>query len=132
LRGSPGLAGQYEIVHGESPDGATYSGTVQMARQGRIHDMRWYLPDLAYVGRGIRVGDLLVVGYARGKAPGIVAYCMTSENGNGVWSYGEARGLGKEVISRSGEKDAIGQSDTGTTEADCKTPVEGDLALGPS
>jgi hypothetical protein len=132
LRGSPGLAGRYEIVHGENPDGGTYSGTVEMTRQGRIHDLRWYVPKLAYVGRGIRVGDLLVVGYARGKAPGIVAYCMTSENGKGVWSYGGARGLGTEVISRSGNKDAPGQSDGVTVEPDCKALTEGDVALSPS
>ena len=131
LRGSPGLAGQYEIVHGENPDGVAYSGTVQMVRQGRIHDLRWYLPDLAYVGRGIRIGDLLVVGYGRGKAPGIVAYCMTSEDGKGVWSYGAAKGLGKEVIRRSRE-DANGQSDTATTESDCTTSAEGDLAFAPA
>jgi hypothetical protein len=132
LRGSPDLVGQYEIVQGEGPDGGTYSGTVQMVRQGRIHDMRWYLPDLTFVGRGLRLGDLLVVAYARGQAPGIVAYCMTSETGKGVWSYGKARGIGTEVISRSLKKEAFGPSDIISIESDCKTLIGGDLALGPS
>ena len=49
-----------------------------------------------------------------------------------MWSYGKARGIGTEVISRSLKKDAFGQSDIVSIESDCKTVIEGDLALGPS
>jgi hypothetical protein len=120
LKGSPMLAGSYEIALGENPDGSTYSGHVEIAHAGRLYELRWYLPDLTYVGRGVRLGDRLVVGYASRGAPGVVAYCMTDDDGKGVWSYGNAKGMGTELISRSVKKDAFGSADIVSIELACK------------
>jgi hypothetical protein len=132
LTGSSSLAGRYEISVGENPDGSTYSGAVEMERRGRIYEMRWYMPGLTYVGRGVRLGDVLIVGYGSSIAPGVVGYCMTSENGKGVWSYGEAKGFGTEAISRGIKKDAFGSADIGSIESACKDLVERSLVVDAS
>lgn len=131
LKGSESLAGSYEIAVGENPDGSSYSGVVQMERRGRIFELRWYMPALTYVGRGVQVGDVLVVGYGSRVAPGIVAYCMTTENGKGLWSYGEAKGIGTEVISRGIRKEAFGTADMASIEVECNDLVDGSLAMAP-
>jgi len=105
LKGSPGLDGRYEVTLGENPGGGggKYSGHVEIARHGQTYDVRWFLPGPAYIGQGIRIGDVLVVGYSKGTAAGVIAYCMTEDGGQGLWSFGESRSLGEETISRSEE-----------------------------
>ena len=102
LKGSSSLSGRYDITLGQQPNsGGRYSGQVEIKRTGETYELQWFLPNPSYVGRGIRVGDLLVVGYGP-ESPGVVAYCMTDQGGDGVWSYGASRGLGREVIAREG------------------------------
>jgi hypothetical protein len=99
LKGSPGLAGDYAITLGENPDDVTnYGGRVRMERRGDVYRVSWYTPDLSYVGNGIRIGDVLVVGYAAGQVPGTVAYCLGKDGLLGVWTYGGQAELGKEVL----------------------------------
>jgi hypothetical protein len=112
LKGSSQLSGRYAITLGQNPDnGSKYTGEVEIKRTGETYELRWFTPDPSAVGRGIKVGDLLVVGYGP-ESPGVVAYCMTEEGGDGVWSYGESRGLGREVIAHQG-------ADTATIAAAC-------------
>lgn len=105
LKGSPGLDGRYEVTLGENPGGrgSKYSGHVEIARRGQTYDVRWFLPGPAYIGQGIRIGDVLAVGYSKGTAPGVIAYCMTENGGQGLWSFGDSKSLGEETISRSKE-----------------------------
>lgn len=104
LKGRAGLDGRYEVTLGENPGGrGSYTGYVEMARHGDTYELRWFVPTFAYMGQGLRVGDVLVVGYSGGKAPGVIAYCMTADGGQGIWSYGDAKSLGTETISRSAE-----------------------------
>ena len=119
LAGPENLNGSYDIVVGENPDGSSYKGHVEITRTGKTYWLRWYLPELTYVGRGVRVGDKLVVGYASRIAPGVVAYCMMGENGKGVWSFGNANGLGTELISQNLNKDAFGESNMNAIESRC-------------
>lgn len=101
LKGSPELSGDYEITLGENPDGMTnYDGRVHMERRGDTLQVSWYTPRLAYVGNGIRIGDILIVGYALGPAPGTVAYCVLDGGLRGVWTYGETGRLGSEALTR--------------------------------
>jgi hypothetical protein len=104
LEGSPDLDGRYEVTLGWNPDRrSTYSGHVEIDRNAETYDVRWFLPDLVFVGKGVRVGDVLVVGYSARTAPGVIAYCMTEDGGQGIWSHGSAGGLGSEVIARNGK-----------------------------
>jgi hypothetical protein len=103
LKGSPDLAGRYQITLGENPDNMTnYDGHVEIARQGDTYRLEWFTPDLSAVGNGIRLGDILVVGYAVGQAPGTVGYCVTEMGLLGLWSFGQETALGKEVLRRQG------------------------------
>ena len=103
LSGSPDLAGRYRITLGENPDNMTnYDGQVEITRQGDAYHVEWFTPDLSAVGNGVRLGDILVVGYAAGQAPGTVGYCVTPTGLLGAWTFGEATALGKEVLRRQG------------------------------
>lgn len=101
LKGSPDLAGEYDITLGENPDDMTnYGGHVRMERHGDVYRVSWYTPDLSYIGNGIRIGDVLVVGYAIDGAPGTVGYCVENEGLRGIWTFGTAADLGKELLTR--------------------------------
>ena len=124
LKGSPDLAGEYTITLGENPDDMTnYGGRVRMERHGDMYRLSWYTPDLSYVGNGIRIGDVLVVGYALGAAPGTVGYCVGESGLLGIWTYGSQGELGKEVLKR---RTNATQSDSQSGEAShCKPPQFG-------
>jgi hypothetical protein len=118
LKGSPELIGEYKITLGENPDDLTnYSGTVRMERHGDVYQVAWYTPKLSYIGNGIRIGDVLVVGYAIGEAPGTVAYCLGKSGLLGVWSFGGQATLGKEVLKR--HSDASQPEADGSAPGDC-------------
>ncbi|HSE74117.1 MAG TPA: hypothetical protein VLB05_06375 [Dongiaceae bacterium] len=104
LKGSPDLAGEYQITLGENPDDMTnYGGRVRMERRGDHYRVSWYTPGLSYIGNGIRIGDVLVVGYALGEAPGTVGYCVGNDGLRGVWTYGSQVELGRESLKRGAQ-----------------------------
>jgi hypothetical protein len=101
LKGSPDLTGDYEITLGENPDGLTnYDGHVHMERHGDVVQLAWYTPQLSYVGNGVRIGDLLVVGYALQRAPGTIGYCVERSGLHGFWTYGDEAALAHEMLKR--------------------------------
>ncbi len=117
LKGSEDLQGRYEVILGQNPEHhGRYGGYVEIDHNGPTYELRWFVPALAFVGKGVRVGDVLVVGYSSTVAPGVIAYCLTKNGGAGVWSHGRAEGLGAEVIARDGT--AIG--DLASGQPDCK------------
>lgn len=52
--------------------------------------MTWHTSGASYDGVGLRIGDVLVAGYAIGFAPGIVAYCADEGLLTGMVTYGHA------------------------------------------
>lgn len=101
LVGPASLEGRFEIVLGENPGGHShYRGHVIVERRGDIHHFHWYTPTDSYVGNGVRIGDVMVVGYALGRAPGTVAYCIQGGELDGRWSYGEDTRVGRETLVR--------------------------------
>jgi hypothetical protein len=106
LEGSATLGGSYKITLGQNRDGTTnYTGEVIIKPDGDTYLMAWMVPKLAYVGRGVRIGDVLVVAYGRGqdprKLPGVVAYKINDANTmDGVWATPGANATGTETLKR--------------------------------
>lgn len=101
LLGPNSLEGRFEIALGQNPGGRTnYTGYVNVERHGDTFHFHWYAPTDSYVGNGIRIGDIMVVGYALHRPPGTVAYCVRGENLEGVWTHGEDTRLGRETLRR--------------------------------
>ena len=97
LQGSPTLEGRYAIAHSLTADGRIYhSGYVEIVRSGDTYQMTWYTPTLSYEGVGLRIGDVLVAGYARGFAPGVIAYCADQEVLTGIGTYGHVGTVGAD------------------------------------
>jgi hypothetical protein len=87
------LTGVY-ACEGTNPDGATYSGVVEIVRIKDTYLVRWTMPnDSQVVGVGILSGGQLSVSYY-GGTPSLVVYSV-GENGqlNGKWTAGGAEGL---------------------------------------
>ena len=87
------VAGVYQC-EGTNPDGATYSGIVEIVRIKDTYLIRWTMPnDSQVVGVGILSGDLLSVSYY-GGTPSLVVYSVV-ESGQlkGKWTAGGAEGF---------------------------------------
>lgn len=103
LQGSPALEGRYAITHSLTADGQTFhAGYVEMVHRGDTYQMTWYTPTLSHEGVGLRVGDVLVAGYARGFAPGVIAYCADRGLLTGVGTYGHVGSIGADRMVRVG------------------------------
>src|SRR5262245_54497150 len=92
------LVGTY-ACEGTNPDGATYSGIVEIVRLKDTYLVRWTMPnDSQVVGVGIFSGNQLAVSYY-GGTPALVVYSV-AEGGklNGKWTAGGADG---EVFSET-------------------------------
>jgi hypothetical protein len=101
LLGPASLEGRFEIILGEHPGGRShYTGYVDVDRRGDTYYFHWYAPRDSYVGNGIRIGDIMVVGYAIGRAPGTIAYCVRGGELDGAWAYGQDARLGREMLHR--------------------------------
>ena len=100
------LGGTYKITLGQNRDGTTnYTGEVIIKPDGPTFLVAWMVPKLAYVGRGVRIGDVLVVAYGRStdpkKLPGVVAYQIEDADAMvGVWATAGASATGTESLKR--------------------------------
>lgn len=85
-----------------APGGSSYSGTVTVVRKGDVYEVTWDV-GAKYVGTGVRVGDVLSVGYTDEKRSwfGIVAYRI--EKGGvltGTWCSLLETSAGREKLVR--------------------------------
>jgi hypothetical protein len=106
LEGPENLSGTYKITLGQNRDGTTnYTGEVIIKPEGDTYLLAWMVPELAYVGRGVRIGDVLVVAYGQGqdpsKLPGVVAYKIDDPNSmSGIWATAGSPKTGTETLTR--------------------------------
>ena len=97
LDGPEGLDGNFVISLGLNPGGSHYYGKVSIHRAGRIYSVNWYTEQLRYIGTGVLVGDIFVVGYAADHRSEVAAYCLRSVNaGDGITADITDGGLGAE------------------------------------
>jgi hypothetical protein len=122
LRGPAALEGRYEIVRSIDAGGAVYhSGHVEIEHRGDTYQMTWYTPERSFEGVGLRIGDVLVAGYARGFAPGLVAYCIDQDVLTGISTYGHSGTIGVDRMLRAGTDNA----DTAAQPSDhCRAAID--------
>lgn len=121
LRGPPALEGRYDIVRSVDAGGATYhSGHVEIEHRGDTYQMIWYTPERSFEGVGLRIGDVLVAGYAKGFAPGLVAYCIDGDVLTGVSTYGHSGTIGADRLLRAG----TGSADTAQPSDYCRAAID--------
>jgi hypothetical protein len=122
LEGSPALEGRYDIARSLDAHGATYhSGYVEIVRRGDTYQMTWFTPLHTYDGVGLRVGDVLVAGYARGFAPGLIAYCADQGLLTGVVTYGQVGTVGADRMTQVNHD---GSKPSAEPSAHCRDAVE--------
>ncbi len=102
LRGAPGLEGRYDIVGGEGGDLVEGAGSLEITHQGDTYQLVWRAPDQIYEGVGLRIGDVLIAGFARGFAPALVAYCADAHVLTGLATYGHSGTVTPDRLVRAG------------------------------
>lgn len=101
LEGSPALEGRYIIARSRDGNGRSYhSGYVEIVRLGDTYQMTWFTPERSFEGVGLRIGDVLVAGYAHGFAPGVIAYCADAGLLTGIATYGHTGLIGADRMKR--------------------------------
>jgi hypothetical protein len=128
LIGSSNLEGRFDVMLGENPGGGShYRGHVMIDPRGETYYFHWYTPTDSYVGNGVRLGNIMVVGYAMGRAPGTIAYCLRGDRMEGLWSYAAETRTGRELLRPPGESapDNSGAATAGA--GDCAATI----AAGP-
>jgi hypothetical protein len=98
LSGPAGLEGAYAITLGLNPNQSRYAGSVEIRRTGQTYMVDWSTPDVSYVGTGVMIGDILVVGYARDYRPRVWAYCVDGPIFAGLTAAGEDRVAVPEIL----------------------------------
>lgn len=98
LQGAPGLEGRYDILRSD----AGAAGHIEIARQGDTYQITWHTAEETYDGAGLRVGDVLIAGFARGFAPAIVAYCADAHVLTGLATYGHSGTVTPDRLVQSG------------------------------
>jgi hypothetical protein len=131
LEGPASLEGRFEIALGENPGGgSSYRGHVNIERRGETFVFHWYAPSDSAIGNGIRIGDIMVVGYARGRAPGTVAYCIDGGNLDGVWASGSSARLAQETLRRQSDAGPADQPAGSGTECGGTVAMQWPPAVG--
>jgi hypothetical protein len=103
LAGPFDLNGRYQITLSQNPFGQPYyAGTVEIEPHGDAYRVRWYTPELAYEGTGVRLGDVFVAAYSQRGAPGVVAYCIGLDRLIGVGARFERKTLSDQTMHRVG------------------------------
>ncbi len=100
------LSGNYQ-ASGTNPGGkGSYTGTVQITKNGDSYRMVWEV-GTSYVGTGIVTGEYLSVAYADtgGNWFGVVVYKILQDGKRleGKWCGHEGTVLGKETLTRKTE-----------------------------
>lgn len=107
-----GPEGTYK-VQGSNPDGTTYTGLVQVTRNGETYNVVWKIGDTEFVGTGLGakfIGEkfqmgpasaedsALSVGYISGRSFGMAMYFkQPDETWLGVWTFGGSDKSAPEV-----------------------------------
>ncbi|GAB2177881.1 hypothetical protein [Dongia sp. agr-C8] len=101
LDGPEGLEGSFDITLGRNPDGSDYGGRVEIRRAGAIYLVDWYTPKLRYIGTGVLMGNVFVVGYGEQHRSGVAAYCMQSvRQVEGITGAAADAAVGAEILWR--------------------------------
>ena len=103
LDGGANLEGYYKISLGMRPDRGQYEGHVEIEHTGQTYLVDWYAPSAHYIGIGVLMGDVFVVGYASKHRPGVAAFCVNSTIYPGVTATGEDSALGAEILWAHGK-----------------------------
>lgn len=102
--GLPNLAGVYTIEKGFGPDGASYSGTCDLAVTGELHVLMWHVGKDTFRGLGIRTGDVLSVGFSTAQTGsfGVVQYRVEGNRLVGRWAEWSQKlpALGGETLTK--------------------------------
>ena len=93
-----GLEGAYTIVESKNLKGETYTGSVEITKVGKTYRLAWKTTAGNYRGIGIRIGNVLAVGFGPGGT-GVVAYMRDGKAVNGLWASCPSGQLGTEVLT---------------------------------
>jgi hypothetical protein len=104
LPATPQQVGEYELTGPASLDGVYrfvngMKGNVTIKPNGDSYEIAWNLTSGTYTGVGVKMGDTLVaVSGSTDQLFGAVAYHLSSERLQGIWTVAGQNGVGTEVL----------------------------------
>jgi hypothetical protein len=104
LPATPQQVGEYQLNGPASLDGIYrfangMKGNVTIKPNGDSYDIVWNLPAGTYTGVGVKMGDRLVaVSGSTDQLFGAVAYHLSGERLQGIWTVAGQNGVGTEVL----------------------------------
>lgn len=98
LSGPTGLNGTYAITLGLNNNLTRYSGSVTIRKTDQTYQVDWATPNPSYVGTGIMIGNIFVVGYGSRERPRVWAYCVAGPIFDGLSATGEDHVVAPEII----------------------------------
>lgn len=94
------VAGDYKILAARTPEGGTYTGTLNVAARGPYYKLLWEIPGRPSLsGVGIADGSLFGVGWSSGVGYGVMIYKVGPDRLRGRWvSFNTYDKLGTEEL----------------------------------
>lgn len=94
------VAGDYKILAARTPDGGTYTGTLNVAARGPYYKLLWEIPGRPSLsGVGIVDGSVFGVGWSSGVGYGVMVYKVGTDRLTGKWvSFNTYDKLGSEEL----------------------------------
>jgi len=75
-------------VRGTNPNGTSYTGSVDIRRQGQTYFLSWRIGDTAYQGVGVLQDGVLAVGWGdKEQGLGVISYKMGGPKLLGTWAF---------------------------------------------
>lgn len=90
--------GIYDVT-GTNPDGSEYTAELTIEKTGETYLIKWVLGGETGYGIGIKIGDLLCVGFGR-ESYGVIAYKLSGDTAEGIWTIQNAENVTTENIKR--------------------------------
>lgn len=86
-------------VEGKSPGGATYRGSVVIAKTGETYKVTWTIGNEKTVGTAVGDDRFFAVGYRQGAEGGIAVYARDGKDWKGIWTQVGGTEVGIERLT---------------------------------
>ena len=78
-------------------EGEAYSGKLDLTEHGDVYEALWEIDGSEIPGMGIRIENVLVLGYGQGSIVGVAVYDITSSRIDGEWTATSYSGLAEKT-----------------------------------
>jgi hypothetical protein len=94
------LVGNHRLLGNNPNNAGAYRGTLDISENGATYIFKWSTAGTTYAGVGIKVGNIIAVGWGMGPNHGVVHYAFSGNSAQGKWAVPGMARLATENIAR--------------------------------